>query len=193
MGSVRIFVSFDPPPEVRAGMLDFQRRLRARCTGVTWVRPELFHSTISFLGNIEEAILPALAREIALLALGTPSFEVSYEGLGTFPDARRPKVVWIGCASKDDTLARLKRDLDGIIVRHGIALEDQAFHPHVTLGRVRTPARVGTLARAGDLIPMLESLTFEPRRTRIKGIEVMKSILTPQGASYFVVATNPLQ
>jgi 2'-5' RNA ligase len=186
MAAVRTFLSFDPPPEIRADIKAVQDRFRSSLDGVAWVRPENFHSTITFLGDVEESLLPLLLPEFAAVALRSPAFDVSYEGLGVFPNRRRPNVLWVGCVAPGEALFGLKEALDAAAARRGIVLSPQQLHPHVTLGRVRTERA------ARDLIPMLETLTFEPRRARIEGIRVMKSVLSSHGAAYTALATNPL-
>lgn len=186
MPPIRAFLSFDPPAQIRADICSLQRRLRDACPKISWVRPQLFHSTLTFLGDVGDRAMIELLPAIAAVASQTPPFDVTYEGVGTFPDARRPTVLWVGCVPKDGVLLRLKTELDAAVSSLGIALESRAFHPHVTLGRIRSPQA------AKDLTPMLETLTFEPRNARIVEIHVMKSDRTPQGADYAVVTTNHL-
>ncbi len=185
--SVRLFLSFEPPDDVRDALAVFQQRLRSRIPDVRWVRPELLHATMTFLGEVDPAVLAALLPEIRTISAGHRVCGVTYEGVGVFPNARRPNVLWVGVTRMDQTLHRLKTELDAAVLRHGVALEERSFRPHVTLGRFRVGGRVD------DLTPTLETLTFEPQRTSVQGIQVMRSDLSARGPAYTVLATNPLQ
>ena len=55
---MRVFIAIDLDEEIQAGLDDLQKRLQAEVdikkSDVKWVRPELVHLTLKFLGNIEE-------------------------------------------------------------------------------------------------------------------------------------------
>jgi 2'-5' RNA ligase len=186
MPGARVFLSFEPPKEIRTALATFQSGLRRALPGLGWVDPALFHSTITFLGELEAATLAALVPEIASIARAHPAFDITYEGVGVFPDLRTPSVLWVGCVPAGGELAGLKSALDAAALRRGIAVEERPFRPHLTLARFR-PGSVPV-----HLTPTLESLTFEPRRTSITGIRVMKSDLSTRGPAYTVLADNPL-
>jgi 2'-5' RNA ligase len=186
MPGLRIFLSFDPPEEIRAALAAFQSELRKNLPGLRWVDPALFHSTITFLGDVPAPTVAELLPEIAAVARAHPPFDVTYEGVGVFPNARRPNVLWVGSVPSGESLAGLKAALDEVVRRRGIAVEERPFRPHLTLARFR-PGSV-----PDHLTPTLESLTFEPRRTSIEGIQVMKSDLSARGPAYTVLAANPL-
>lgn len=164
-----------------------QSELRESGADVRWESPDKFHATIKFLGDVEEAGLPGVLRDARSACAPHPPFVVSYQGLGAFPALRHPKVVWIGCANEDGTLGRIKTSLDAGLLPHGFKVEERAFRPHVTLGRVRSARGLQ------HLTPRLENLTFEPQTGTISEILVMKSVLRPQGAEYSVVTSIHLQ
>jgi RNA 2',3'-cyclic 3'-phosphodiesterase len=183
MASVRGFIAFDTPPRIREAMKALQLELRESRADVRWEQPEKSHATIKFLGEVDQSILPSVLAETGRVCARFGAFDVSYEGLGAFPERGRPKVFWIGCVNQDGSLARLKDALDGALLSHGFPIEERAFRPHLTLGRVRTPRGLEYLT------PKLEKLTFEPRKETISEILVMKSVLRPQGAEYTVLTS----
>ncbi len=141
MALVRAFLSFDPPPSIISHLGAFQQRLRHSIPGVAWAPPAQFHSTISFLGNVDETLLRAILREVSEAVRSAPSFGISYEGLGRFPETGPPEILWAGCVNADGRLLALKKSLDDAVRRSGIESAPGPFHPHVTLGRVRTTQR----------------------------------------------------
>ncbi len=187
LARIRTFIAFGTPLPIREAMTALQAELRASEADVRWESPEKFHATIKFLGDVEEAGLPGVLDDARSACASSPPFSVSYEGLGAFPALRHPRVVWIGCVNEDGVLGRIKDALDAGLLARGFPVEERAFHPHVTLGRVRSPRGLH------NLTPILEKLTFEPRTGIISEILVMKSLLRPQGAEYSVVTSIHLQ
>ena len=178
MGSIRAFVAFDTPEAIRPAMSSVQSELRKAEADVSWEPPEKFHATIKFLGNVSEPLLGSVLAKIQQSAAYSVSFEVSYRTLGCFPDQKNPRVVWIGCENSDGGLDLLKTALDVELLGLGFDVDKREFHPHVTLGRVKSPRG------AKNLTPLLKSLTFEPRTAVITEILLMKSVLKARGSEY---------
>src|SRR5260221_5183553 len=181
MGSIRTFIAFDTPARVREAMMAVQEELAEPDADVRWESPEKSHTTIKFLGGVDESILPGVLETTRSVCGTFRPFEVTYEGVGAFPEGRHPKVIWTGCLNADGSLASLKSALDRALVPFGFPIEERAFRPHLTLGRVRSPRGLQYLT------PKLEKLTFEPRKETISEILVMKSVLRPQGGEYTVL------
>jgi 2'-5' RNA ligase len=177
----RTFVAFETPADVREVLSSVQKFLSTSIGNVRWESPDKFHCTIKFLGNIPASRISAILDIIGNSISPFPRFPVIYDQVGAFPTVHRPRVLWAGCRNDDRTRDRIKTALDESLVPEGFPVEDRAFHPHVTLGRLR----IGI--RAANLTPMLENLTFEPQIIQVGKIVVMKSDLRPQGALYSVL------
>jgi 2'-5' RNA ligase len=186
MSSIRTFIAIETPADVRAEMVRVQEILRASEADVRWETPDKFHITIRFLGNIEESKLGGVVSKIESVAGSFHPFPLVYESVGAFPNIGHPNIVWIGSQNPDGTLVRLKDALDRGLQPYGFEIEKRAFHPHVTLGRVKGQRGIRDLTR------ILEKCTFEPRSATVGGIFVMRSMLKPQGAEYSLVRSIPL-
>ncbi len=187
MASIRTFIAFDTPEEIKKEMFIIQAQLKDSHADVKWELESKFHVTIKFLGNVDESKLPNIIRTCQSIIERTPSFDVVYENLGCFPNIKHPRVIWIGCKNENGELLTLKQSLDTALIPLGFEREDRDFHPHITLGRVRTSKGLQ------NLIPMLINITFERRKASISEILVMKSILRPEGSNYFVLKTIKLK
>ena len=181
MGVIRTFIAFETPPSIREKISSIQSTLREADADVRWESEDKFHITIKFLGDVEEQRLPTVVSLTEQCCADCSPFEVVYRGLGAFPNTHQPKVVWIGCDNRDGTLEKLKISLDRELAVEGFEIERRAFHPHLTLGRVKS------LRGIRNLTPIIENLTFEPQSSKITDIVVMKSRLQPQGAVYTVL------
>jgi 2'-5' RNA ligase len=67
----------------------------------------------------------------------------------------------------------------------GFPPEERAFHPHVTIGRVKGGRNMH------DLLRRMESITFESQPTHVTHISLVKSELRPSGSVYTTVRTFP--
>jgi 2'-5' RNA ligase len=102
-------------------------------------------------------------------------------GLGCFPNAHRPRIIWIGLAIPPE-LNRLQHKLETGIARLGYAAEDKPFSPHLTIGRVReqaTPADVKNIQCALEKLHVGLLGTF-----CAQSVHLFKSDLKPSGPIY---------
>lgn len=110
-----------------------------------WVKPELLHVTLAFLGEQPPDALPGLrstASEVTSasrarrpspgrLWLGTP---------GSFGPPAAARVLWVGLGGDLAPLLHLREGLMRGLRAAGFAHEERPFAPHVTLARRRTSA-----------------------------------------------------
>lgn len=134
------------------------------------------HVTLKFLGQIDPARVDAIADALASVAARTPPFDLDVRGLGAFPTADRPRVVWAGLHPAAP-LATLAREVDAALGTLGVSRESRPFAGHVTLGRVRehrrNPALAVALARPAQC-----------GRLPVTRVSLMRSQLDSRGARY---------
>lgn len=149
---MRLFVALEIPADVRAAVAELIARLKPLCRAARWARPEGMHVTLKFIGHeIADADAEKLAAARAALATvkSAEPVEIEYRGMGFFPDARRPRVVWCGVRASPN-LAPLAADIENALAPLGIPAEGRAFVPHLTLARFKTPEGVVALAREAE-------------------------------------------
>lgn len=152
--SLRTFWAIRPPESVIRPIGRLVSDLRPRCQTldlhVAWVREESMHMTLKFLGSTEEAAIPAMVERVrqGARALGLPAGpQLFLAGLGAFPSLARPSVLFLGVHGDVEPLGELQASLEGWLEELGFAPEERAFHPHLTLGRVRD-------GRKADISPL---------------------------------------
>lgn len=114
-------------------MIEYMERARALAPEARWARPEGLHVTLKFIGEVSDV----RAEEIknALSKVKAEPFEVVFENSGFFPPgAKAPRVFWIGVAG-GEALPHLATKIDEATHSLGIAREDRAYSPHLTLAR----------------------------------------------------------
>jgi 2'-5' RNA ligase len=116
-----------------------------RRDGVRWVSPDGVHLTLKFLGSTDPALVPAVGSRMSEAARASAPTGLVLRGVGGFPSAGRPRVLWLGLAEGQDALARIAADLDSRLEPHGWVPERRPFHAHLTLARSEEAA-AGRLA-----------------------------------------------
>jgi RNA 2',3'-cyclic 3'-phosphodiesterase len=115
------------------------RRARDANLEAKWVSPASYHVTLKFLGWTRADMVPALTDRIANAVAGPPPigpFKFKIAKLGAFPSLEKATVVWAG-VEDPRAIAELAQRIEVAAVEIGFAAETRAFHPHVTLARVR--------------------------------------------------------
>ena len=127
------------PPEVELTALDSAVTAAGASDGRLRLVPlDQRHVTVAFFGNVDEQVLPELTDRLARAAKRTTSMSLQIQGIGTFPkQSVRARVLWAGLAGDIEGLSRLAERCAAAARRTGIAMEDRAFRPHLTIGRSR--------------------------------------------------------
>ena len=181
---LRLFVAAAVPEEELERLERLIEPLRHQLPGARWTPPASRHVTLKFLGATSPAMIGDVERAIEVAAAGRTPARVSLDGLGTFPSARRVRVLWAGLDDASSLLGDLASALDRTLEPLGFASEKRAFTPHLTLARFREPIRLGAPLPA---LPRAESVPWE-----VASIELFRSYLSPRGARYEVIASAPL-
>jgi 2'-5' RNA ligase len=147
---MRLFVAIVlPPPAVTAlaGQVD---PLRSAWPGLRWARPDGWHLTLAFLGEVSGPVVPELDRRLQRAAGRHRALNLAVQGGGTFPGATRARVVWAGIQADQAALRKLAGSVAAGARRAGAPPPDEGrrYRPHLTLARLREPADVRPLAAA---------------------------------------------
>jgi RNA 2',3'-cyclic 3'-phosphodiesterase len=186
MPLIRTFIALPALTEVQQQMADVQSKLFAAQADVKWELQNKFHITLKFLGSVESRKIDSLSSALAESVKQFSTFEISYDSLGVFPDLHNPRVIWIGTKSNKMAL-ELQSVVESICSDLGFKKEEHAFHPHITLGRVKGTRNIARLTEA------IKTVTFESIQSRCSELLLMKSDLQPSGSIYTILKSFPLQ
>jgi len=143
---VRLFVAVELNETTRKNLADEQAHLMQAVAGVKWVSPALIHMTVVFLGDVFAGQIEGITNLLDTEADITPPFAIEVAGLGSFGTGHTPRVIWVGVKKGAEEMASLQGGIDlGLRSLH-LSLESRPFHPHFTLGRVKTPREARGLA-----------------------------------------------
>jgi 2'-5' RNA ligase len=128
---MRIFVALDLEEEIRLRIQRFIEEMRGLAPDARWANPESLHVTLKFIGEKPESALKEI--EAALGRIQGDPVQLSFRGCGFFPTPKAARVFWIGIESQE--LSRLAKNVDRAHADIGIAPEERAYTPHLTLSR----------------------------------------------------------
>lgn len=187
---MRSFVAVPCPPE----RLPALTPVLASLAGPDWrpVPAGQFHLTVRFLGEQPEPLLQRLASRLAPALAAVPAFALDFAGLGVFPSARRPEVLWAGCAgSGAAAFARLAATVEEVLAGLGLPPEGRPLRPHLTLARRRSGADPGRAAAAAAAA-CAGAAGRAWGRVEVGAAVLFRSELGPGGARHSPLARLPL-
>ncbi len=119
----------------------------------SWTRPEAFHVTLKFLGEISKEAAGRFADDVGARAGEVAAGDLAASGPVMLPPRGRPRVAGVGFAHGParEALGALAAAAEASARRIGVAPEERPFSPHVTLARLRDPwppAAVESFCRA---------------------------------------------
>ena len=191
MSLLRTFIAIEIPQHIHKAIEDRTAGLKAALgpSLVRWVPVENIHLTLKFLGDISPANVELLAQMLTQEARQQQVFEIRFEGLGVFPNPRRPRVLWIGIQAPA-SLEALQHGIEAAITRLGYPGEARPFSPHLTIGRVKQ--NVG-----GEGMQSIRSAVQATHigalgTAQVTNLALFKSELKPTGAVYTRLLAAPL-
>jgi 2'-5' RNA ligase len=177
---VRSFIAIEIPERIRNKIFESLDRVRRQTSGIKWVEPPQMHLTLQFLGEVEETLIE---QEIVPRLSQTLSSEVSLHlqmaGVGLSPSITRPRVFWVGLGGDSIRLKRLQSNIEKCLEGLPIHQEKREFHPHLTLGRIKSPNSAKLWHK---ILEEYEKIDFGSFVT--EAVFLLKSVLTRQGANY---------
>jgi len=187
MQKLRLFIAIDTPSDIKLHAGAVRDQLRNTAADARWEPDEKLHCTVKFLGDTNPGLVEPIIETVQQIAAQTPLFAVKYRAVGCFPTMRDPRVVWIGMENNDGTLLALHKKIDEAMATLGFAREERMFHPHITLGRVRSRKNIH------NLLTLLETVTFESEPATLHELEIVKSELKSAGSVYTILKLLPLK
>lgn len=184
---IRAFLAIDLPVSLRPLLSQTQEELKKSGADVKWVPVGNIHITLKFFGNITEMQVADINNAVTALAAVQKPFSLTITGAGAFPSPKSPRVVWLGVGGDLEIMRAFHRRLEIAFAALGFPPEDRPFAPHLTLGRVKSPAGRAALTRCLVNLPPPPAAPF-----LVSEIVLLRSNLSPQGAMYLPLKVIPL-
>ena len=182
MSLLRAFIAVEIPHGIRDAVCKAITPLQKGLGSVVcWVPMENMHLTLKFLGDVSPANVEMLSQMLHAEADLFQCFDLRLSGLSSFPNLKRPRVIFIGIQAPA-TLEALQRGIDSASRRLGYESEERGFSPHLTIGRVKQSV---TATEQQAIRRALEETRIDLLGTaRVDSIHLYKSDLKPTGSIY---------
>jgi len=189
---LRLFVAIQVSAGVRKEIIRTQQELR-ECVPrdvVRWASPERFHLTLKFLGAVPADCVESLKKSVESTCTGIRALGLRALGIGFFPSARSPRVIWVGVRDQENRLAELQQNIEQVTRPFTSEQGGETFVGHLTLGRFKDGRR-----------PKVEALVNRALTLRDRDfggwtaneVELVRSELSPDGARHTVLGAFPLR
>lgn len=184
---MRLFIALELSPEARQAAAEVVSELKSSGADVKWVKPNLMHLTLKFLGETPEAQVPEIMNAVKEACAGKTRLDLAMQGCGSFPGDKKPQVVWLGLGGQVNRLRELAQDIEARLELLGFAPERRSFKAHLTLGRLRRgPKRGGKTG--GSTVPLTRAIAalrdYQGPAFGACKVVLIKSTLTPAGPIY---------
>ena len=191
--TLRAFIAFPLNERLIAELARIQREFKRRVpdSAVRWVEPSSVHLTLFFLGDVLPDRIEPIQKALGVIADHTAPFSFVAEGLGVFPNPRRPRVLWVGVEQPaGKPLTVIHGAVNEAMENLGFKPETRPYHPHLTLGRVRRRANRRDVRTLGEMMTQVEAGRLA--KVVVEEMVLFRSILKSTGAEYHRLATFTL-
>ena len=164
MSTRRLFFALWPDHGQRDRLRDFITPVAKEIEG-RGIDRRNWHVTLAFIGNFEERLIPSLLK--AADEIEIEPFRLRFDRLEFWP---RPKVASLVTPTVPPELQALVQQLNAVLLKAGILVEERTYRPHVTVARNVRPFETMRLAQAAV--------------TEWDGFELIESVPEPGGVVY---------
>lgn len=186
---MRTFIAIDLPPAIQQQLLTTQELLRQRMDAagisrvVRWTAVKNMHLTLRFLGETSAAQRADLHAALSTITASQSRFELGLDGLGCFPNLRRPTVIWLGIGGDLGALNALQAQIEAAVCATGFPPDKRAYSPHLTSARIQRKAKRHIQREVGATIQQFDQpIPVTP--FSVDHITHIHSLLKPAGAVY---------
>ena len=191
MSLLRTFIAVDIPPAIQK-TIQYKIEMLRKAIGnsIRWVPVQNIHLTLKFLGDVSHNDVEKLTQMLRTESDTRLSFDITISGLGSFPNSKRARVVFIRTQASAE-LDALQRGIESATTRLGFEADTRPFSPHLTVGRVRDQI---TASEQEKIRKTLEETKIDSVGTaRVDSIHLYKSELKPGGSVYTKLFSAPLK
>lgn len=184
---VRTFIAIELPSKIQQEIAKLQAMLKKENVRVSWTKTENIHLTLKFLGDVELNRIAQISAAVQTACYNKSPFRLTVEATGCFPNRKNPRVLWVGISGDEEKLFALQKDIENELVKLGFEKEKRKYSAHLTVGRVKSPFGMRSV------IEKMETSLFIGGELIVKNVNVMKSVLHPQGAIYTLLSKINLE
>lgn len=137
---MRIFIAFPLPEMVKQEVENIQKKLQVvdKKLPIHWTDVDKLHLTLEFLGELDEKKIQEVKVILSDIIPHFKPLQFSLTEINAFPNLNFPHVLFVGVGEKTGEGSKLHQRLVEELKTQGIETEDHEWHPHITLGRIKS-------------------------------------------------------
>ena len=175
---MRLFAGIELDSPTRERCADVQRRLRLAAFDASYDALENLHVTLAFLGNVRDERFHEIEGMLGRVARETAAFDLLWDRVGSFPNERRPRIVFVGSRNQGTAFRTVAGRLRSGYEQLGFTFKEDAV-AHVTVARVK--------GGSSKPLPMIE---LPPHVMPVRALALFES-LPSDGSRYAIRAAYP--
>ena len=184
---MRLFTAIELSDEARTAIATLQKTVAAALSdgprSLRLVRTDHLHLTLIFIGEVSTEQGSAIA-DVMSTDIPQAPFAIEFGGIGVFPPSGPPRICWLGVLEGANEVVRLHAHVAERLLDLGVAVEERAYRPHLTLGRWRERVRNVKSRIAASAEPIA--------RVPVSAVTLFESRLSPAGPAYTRLASARL-
>ena len=191
MSLLRAFIAVEIPSALQNTIQNSTSTLRQSLGDeiVRWVPPQNIHLTLKFLGDISTSNLDLIKQMLIAETAQQKCFEMQIEDIGSFPNPKRPRVLWVGLRAPA-ALESIQRAIVSACARLGYPSDEKNFSPHLTIGRVKQNLTFVEIQRIRFALEAMKIHSLGI--AKVDAIHLFKSDLHPNGSVYTKLFSAPM-
>ncbi len=178
---VRLFVGIAVPERLAIELAEHARSALLHSTlreaSVRWTHPCDAHITLSFLGQVDEARLPAIEQQ--LTCIRAAPFRIELNAFGAFPRAG----VFFASIKTSFPLGNLAQMVQLAMEQAGFPREERPYTPHITVARIGNKTQIKLQNQQPQISASFSAESFHLYRSHAQ----------PGGARYQILTSHPLR
>ena len=177
----KIFISINLSPRTKKSLT--RAIFKWQDLPVKWVKEPNLHITLSFLGHINDSVIPEICEKVRTAVSGFEMMDLAFTRIELASTKDDPRLVWLTGEPSEE----LKSLHEAIEKTLGIFVSDKkSFRPHITLGKIRQKKW-----QALPEVPVIEK-DF-PLQVTVESVDVMASEFEGDGMEYTTIESCPLK
>jgi len=181
---MRAFIALELPAEIKIEVSKIQKELAKAGVQVKWVKPEIAHLTLAFLGSITPNKVEPISEILDGAASQIEPAQLYLAKIGCFPSPAKARIVFVDLGGELGKLHALATKIRKQLKKEKIWFDKKPFVSHITLGRIKRQQNLAQLIRKTKI-----------KRVKFVANEVTltKSTLTPSGPKYQPLKKTKIQ
>lgn len=172
---MRAFISLELPEEIKSEVSKIQKELAQAGAQAKWVKPEITHLTLAFLGSITPDKVEPIGNILEVAASQIKPAQLHFLKIGCFPSPTKARIVFIDLGGELGKLNALDLKMRKGLKKERIWFDKKPFVSHITLGRIK---------RKQNLTEIIRKIKIKNVKFTASEIALTKSTLTESGPIY---------